>query len=970
MADAKITDGNDIGTLQDTDEIPLGRVGSSSKTTTTIGAIISKAAADIGVGGGGGGHTIQEAGTPRTARANLNFAAPFTATDDAGNNRTTVDLPVATTSAKGAMSAADKAKADSQTIFIGDKTGATDITTALLTVMNAKSTAGGGEVFLPAGIYKRSSNSRMIIPANVQLVGESNGDDTAGKGTNIYVYDAATSYANCSTSVNSKNLICADGGFTSGDVGKWVRVAGAGINGRDLYSAIASYTNANTVVMNKESDTAVTGAIAHSGFAAVELYNSSAIRNVNIHQPEQDGRSTPLVFPPAISTTYATTRQTVDNVAFRTVYIGISASESHSHLTVNNLRGGPLYIGFLNNESWDVDRVSNVHFNPGNSVAETDLQQWAQDNGTAYVIESVDWTRYDNIFSFGYLKGLSVRNGRRNSVDVVSGLSQATIVNSGFDACQTGVEVIEDAWGLKLLNSDITAYRYNYTTDAADPTYQGDAVSINAAGDDSDISIDNLEVWGPTGRAIYIAAGESIGITNLKVRDFGSNATSDTWAVQIDAGDKIAVIAPQINGMGRQYTNGIKVAGTASNVKLIAGTFQDLGLASAGVPVNAAAGVTKLISTQHQTINAAAPVYSLTDLAGSHIDFPTTTVLPNGLRAYNSSGSASLSSHGNLALLQLKELDAGVDQKFAEWFQDIGKMSFRFMNDAYDTASTILEVTRNSGTYTVALFDVFPLLQARNGIKFGDATTQTTAYATPTLDTGSTNQNQVIAYNTSNGITYRYSGMTVQGSTNTITATNLTASSAVSGVTVSASNTGTFGSVTANSTGLGVNTSSPMNKLEIRTTADSETAMTLRSVRTHAVSGGVLALTHNNAANAAPASGDRIGDVLFGALTTSGTEGASGASIRGLASQNWSDTATDRAMDVAFFVRAAGAGLTEKFRIQGAGNVRFSNQPAAPANNAAGTVGDMIVDAAGGFIYFCTGLGGTNNWKRIALSAF
>jgi hypothetical protein len=47
---------------------------------------------DGDVVGGGGGHTIQEDGTPLTARASLNFGAGLTASDDAGNTRTNVVL--------------------------------------------------------------------------------------------------------------------------------------------------------------------------------------------------------------------------------------------------------------------------------------------------------------------------------------------------------------------------------------------------------------------------------------------------------------------------------------------------------------------------------------------------------------------------------------------------------------------------------------------------------------------------------------------------------------------------------------------------------------------------------------------------------------------------------------------------------------------------------------------------------------
>jgi hypothetical protein len=49
----------------------------------------------IAASGGGGGHTIQEDGTPLTARSNLNFDDGIIATDDAGNDATNVNLDYA-----------------------------------------------------------------------------------------------------------------------------------------------------------------------------------------------------------------------------------------------------------------------------------------------------------------------------------------------------------------------------------------------------------------------------------------------------------------------------------------------------------------------------------------------------------------------------------------------------------------------------------------------------------------------------------------------------------------------------------------------------------------------------------------------------------------------------------------------------------------------------------------------------------
>jgi len=81
-------------------------------------------------------------------------------------------------------------------------------------------------------------------------------------------------------------------------------------------------------------------------------------------------------------------------------------------------------------------------------------------------------------------------------------------------------------------------------------------------------------------------------------------------------------------------------------------------------------------------------------------------------------------------------------------------------------------------------------------------------------------------------------------------------------------------------------------------------------------------------------------------------------------------TPTTGAARMMFFTQSSGVtptGGTERLRISADGRLRISGQPAAPANNATCTTGDLILDAAGGFLYLCTG---TNSWKRTAFSTY
>ncbi len=63
----------------------------------------------------------------------------------------------------------------------------------------------------------------------------------------------------------------------------------------------------------------------------------------------------------------------------------------------------------------------------------------------------------------------------------------------------------------------------------------------------------------------------------------------------------------------------------------------------------------------------------------------------------------------------------------------------------------------------------------------------------------------------------------------------------------------------------------------------------------------------------------------------------------------------------------AAFGRAERFRVASDGRLRLSNQPAAPANNATCTAGDLILDATNGHLYLCTS---ANSWKRASFAAY
>lgn len=76
---------------------------------------------------------------------------------------------------------------------------------------------------------------------------------------------------------------------------------------------------------------------------------------------------------------------------------------------------------------------------------------------------------------------------------------------------------------------------------------------------------------------------------------------------------------------------------------------------------------------------------------------------------------------------------------------------------------------------------------------------------------------------------------------------------------------------------------------------------------------------------------------------------------------------------IKFTTGVSQAGNIERFRVASDGRIRMSNQPAAPANNAVCTKGDMILDATSGILYLCT-IDNPNGtvvaWKRTSFASY
>jgi hypothetical protein len=132
--------------------------------------------------------------------------------------------------------------------------------------------------------------------------------------------------------------------------------------------------------------------------------------------------------------------------------------------------------------------------------------------------------------------------------------------------------------------------------------------------------------------------------------------------------------------------------------------------------------------------------------------------------------------------------------------------------------------------------------------------------------------------------------------------------------------------------------------------------------------GAGMLFRYNKGTKAAPAAvavGDRLGFLVFGGY--SGSAVVHTAAINSLVDAG-TVSSTSLPTYLQFMTTPNGStARQERLRIAGDGRLRLSNQPAAPANNDTCTVGDLILDAANGYLYLCTA---TNTWQRAQFAAY
>ena len=339
-----------------TGTLPVGNGGTGLATTPTNGQLLI---------GNGTNYTL----------ANLTAGAGITVTNGGGT------ITIAASGGSGS--------AYYLVTSYGASTGNTDNSTAFNSAINAASSAGGGVVYVPAGVW--NFTAQVVIKPNVTLLG----------------------------------------------------------GGNVLYT----YTNPGAIsggaIMNINWGTG--GTDGATAYAAVLLQDAATIQNIGFNYPSQNASSsTPTVYGSTVQiagATYNNNQSIIDCYFFKS-YIAIDARGSKSGLgagggvvglTIKGNRGAPISVGINIDYVTDWAVIEDNRFNAGEINENTltrGLVSWCANYGTSMALGGNDWLVIRNLQVWGYAYGVKI-TGQSG----YTGYGPYLIDTCSFDACFQGVYI-------------------------------------------------------------------------------------------------------------------------------------------------------------------------------------------------------------------------------------------------------------------------------------------------------------------------------------------------------------------------------------------------------------------------------------------------------------------------------------------------------------------------------------------------
>jgi hypothetical protein len=244
---------------------------------------------------------------------------------------------------------------------------------------------------------------------------------------------------------------------------------------------------------------------------------NGVLRGLVIYYGEQERTATPVPYPWAVYLGDPDKKwggnannAAVTDVELLGAWNGVAAVSAHRHY-IARVQGQPLNVGVFVDETYDIGRVEDVHFNPWFSDAHPFV--WYQTtHGRAFVMGRSDWEYVFNTFAFGYAIGY-------HFIERATGSMNGNFLGIGQDlATNASVQVDQSQpFGVLITNGEFTAFCDN--GGFSPPSCASPSQVVVGKLNQGAVKFVNSAFWGPTAQ---IAAVDGDGTVTFSQCHFDS----------------------------------------------------------------------------------------------------------------------------------------------------------------------------------------------------------------------------------------------------------------------------------------------------------------------------------------------------------------------------------------------------------------------------------------------------------------
>ena len=270
----------------------------------------------------------------------------------------------------------------------------------------------------------------------------------------------------------------------------------------DLVHAKGAVVNDGTVLVPTGGRDLPGGCDVNCTQYFISVGPNAVLRGLVIYHREQETVATPVPYPWAVylgdpGNKYggSANNAAVTDVELLGAWNGIAAVAAHRHY-VARIQGQPLNIGVFVDETYDIGRLEDVHFNPWYSSQHPFV--WQQTTfGRAFVFGRSDWEYVFNTFAFGYAVGY-------HFIERATGSMNGNFLGIGQDLATNASVLVEQSqpFGILITNGEFTAFCDG--GGFSPPTCDAPAQVVVSAQNRGAVQFVNSAFWGPTSKIAQV----------------------------------------------------------------------------------------------------------------------------------------------------------------------------------------------------------------------------------------------------------------------------------------------------------------------------------------------------------------------------------------------------------------------------------------------------------------------------------